>query len=444
MKIKRIKVEKLFGLEDNDFDIECYPKGYVTILYAFNGVGKTTLLRLIDAVLSVKMHILDSIAFKKIEIYFDGDEILAVEKLGDYKNKFTETKCKDLYVSPANIPVYPIKYVIKTDKGIREYYLKLSEGFTAEVKRNPEITVGEINEIKEIKIERRIEAIKKGEQIKLANVNEDDLEKRPVNPLLFEYDAYIFFDLNDLRVFRDDSYELILQNYHSNLMLSNKQFDIQPRSDLDPSFEMFRNYPPSLDDLYLTDGQNDFILYLNQKLKNENKDSSYEKQIPIVQDKTKKICEIIKNRFRSNRNSEELKLFNKLLNETFGYIYKTIEFDEQKGLKVVPIYKGDPELDVMKLSSGEKKLIIILYNLLFEFKAPGKENAQSIILIDEPETSLHIEWQSHIIEGLLEICKKFDIQIILTTHSPEIVGEYDELTTKLISERFKYERFFKI
>ena len=54
MKIKNIKVTKLFDLKGNNFDIDLYPKSPVSIIFALNGVGKTSLIRLVDAALPEK------------------------------------------------------------------------------------------------------------------------------------------------------------------------------------------------------------------------------------------------------------------------------------------------------------------------------------------------------------------------------------------------------
>ena len=85
MKITQIKIFELFGLIKNDFELPCnIKKDFIehdlTIYHAYNGTGKTTLLRLTDAVLNVKLQVLDSIPFKKIELFLDDDSIISVEK----------------------------------------------------------------------------------------------------------------------------------------------------------------------------------------------------------------------------------------------------------------------------------------------------------------------------------------------------------------------------
>ena len=66
------------------------------------------------------------------------------------------------------------------------------------------------------------------------------------------------------------------------------------------------------------------------------------------------------------------------------------------------------------LSSGEQHEIILLYELLF-LAQPG-----DLVLIDEPELSLHIEWQLAFLEDLRSVIKTSNIDILMATHSPAI------------------------
>jgi len=82
-------------------------------------------------------------------------------------------------------------------------------------------------------------------------------------------------------------------------------------------------------------------------------------------------------------------------------------------------------LDLEKLSSGEQHQLVMLYELLF--RATGN----SLILIDEPELSLHVAWQAQFVKDLEETAKLSDFRAILATHSPEIVGDRWDLTVAL-------------
>lgn len=73
-------------------------------------------------------------------------------------------------------------------------------------------------------------------------------------------------------------------------------------------------------------------------------------------------------------------------------------------------------IDVTLLSSGEQHEVVLLYNLIFE--VPDS----SILLVDEPENSLHVAWQQMIISDLMQIAKIKKLQLIVATHSPTIVS----------------------
>ena len=66
-----------------------------------------------------------------------------------------------------------------------------------------------------------------------------------------------------------------------------------------------------------------------------------------------------------------------------------------------------------KLSSGEKQMLVILLTVLIQDLQPG------VLFMDEPEASLHIEWQQQIIRRVRDMNP--NVQIILTTHSPAVI-----------------------
>lgn len=75
-----------------------------------------------------------------------------------------------------------------------------------------------------------------------------------------------------------------------------------------------------------------------------------------------------------------------------------------------------------QLSSGEKQMLIILLTVLLQNRQPF------VLLMDEPEVSLHIEWQQALVGLVLDLNPQ--TQIILTTHSPAVImdGWADHVT----------------
>jgi predicted ATP-dependent endonuclease of OLD family len=76
---------------------------------------------------------------------------------------------------------------------------------------------------------------------------------------------------------------------------------------------------------------------------------------------------------------------------------------------------GDKEINAYQLSSGEKQILVILLTVLVQ------DNKPSILLMDEPEISLHIEWQRKLIQYVRELNP--NAQVIVATHSPDIVPD---------------------
>ena len=107
----------------------------------------------------------------------------------------------------------------------------------------------------------------------------------------------------------------------------------------------------------------------------------------------------------------------KEINEIFEILDLDIKISGiSKNAKSIPIFtnsSGD-KFDINELSSGEKQLF--LRTLAIRMLNP--EN--SIILIDEPELSLHPKWQQRIVDVYRKIGK--NNQIIIATHSPHILG----------------------
>ncbi len=102
--------------------------------------------------------------------------------------------------------------------------------------------------------------------------------------------------------------------------------------------------------------------------------------------------------------------FIKSLNEIFKESDKIVSFNEAMELEF--LFKNE-KLSFVNLSSGERQII---YTLL-KVAIATKNNA--LILMDEPEISLHLSWQEKLITQIRTINP--DSQLIIVTHSPAIV-----------------------
>ena len=103
--------------------------------------------------------------------------------------------------------------------------------------------------------------------------------------------------------------------------------------------------------------------------------------------------------------------FQDMVDELFSYTHKKID---RKSNDIV-FYQNGERLLPYKLSSGEKQMLVILLTVLV------RDNDCCVLFMDEPEASLHIEWQQKLIGMIRELNP--NVQLILTTHSPAVIME---------------------
>jgi predicted ATPase len=112
------------------------------------------------------------------------------------------------------------------------------------------------------------------------------------------------------------------------------------------------------------------------------------------------------------------KQFQDLVDELFAATGKTIVRESNE----IAFNQYGEVLQPYMLSSGEKQILVIMLTALVQ------ENRPSVMLMDEPEISLHIEWQQRLITLVRTLNP--NTQIILCTHSPAIImdGWMDAVT----------------
>ncbi|MDR4955366.1 AAA family ATPase [Bacillus sonorensis] len=140
-------------------------------------------------------------------------------------------------------------------------------------------------------------------------------------------------------------------------------------------------------------------------------------EIEVIASRQKKRIDFLKKNL-----AHVLDSINYLLKDT----NKQIRFNEEEN-KLVFLNSDNPneELDLTLLSSGEKQIVIFfVFSLTSQFRIKDK-----VLLIDEPELSLHVEWQSKLLDLLME--NNNSSQIIIATHSPDVIGDYKEYCSEV-------------
>lgn len=125
---------------------------------------------------------------------------------------------------------------------------------------------------------------------------------------------------------------------------------------------------------------------------------------------------------------EKINIFQNIISAHLTF--KTLKIDLKSGMKVED--EAGRTVPLNSLSSGEQHELVIIYDLLF------RVSDNSLILIDEPELSLHVAWQKKFITDLQQIQKLRPLTVAIATHSPQIINDRWDLVTELdggLSER---------
>ena len=103
-------------------------------------------------------------------------------------------------------------------------------------------------------------------------------------------------------------------------------------------------------------------------------------------------------------------LFVKIMNEFFAESGKKIDISKSK-----PDFelKSGKHISMYDLSSGEKQILYIMLKVLLQ------EKQNYIVFMDEPELSLHVDWQEKLIDKILQLNP--NCQLVIATHSPSLL-----------------------
>lgn len=107
--------------------------------------------------------------------------------------------------------------------------------------------------------------------------------------------------------------------------------------------------------------------------------------------------------------SRQKQLFQDMIDQLFETTGKTIIRTENE----IRFQQYHEILKPYQLSSGEKQMLVILLTVLVEDLQP------TVLFMDEPEVSMHFDWQKQLIDLILQLNP--NVQIILTTHSPAVI-----------------------
>ncbi|MBR2253394.1 MAG: AAA family ATPase [Prevotella sp.] len=138
----------------------------------------------------------------------------------------------------------------------------------------------------------------------------------------------------------------------------------------------------------------------------------------VNQDKGLRACSPEHQRSARQGDKERRALLYDIIDKLFSATHKTVDREKKE---FTLLFYGEP-IDLKVLSSGEKQMLTILLAVYLE------NGEHYVLFMDEPEVSLHVEWQKQLISIIRQLNP--NVQIILSTHSPAMImdGWMDKVT----------------
>lgn len=434
LRVTEIGVRGLFGMYDHTIKLNNDER--ITIIHGPNGVGKTVLLRLTSAVLNGRYTKSVKVPFDEFYVLFNDEEKIGLKKsetgteffLISKNGKRSSTLAENLDVKRLAVLIgKEVPYLRQMDDELwmdRRTEEMISSSDVVErhadllPNSNLDKVFKKIPKLRELQKKLKAHLIETQRLIKFSSSRlMNRVTPRNVQSIVDTVTEYSL-DLQErieksLADYGRES-QLLDQSFPQRLI----QFSKEPKS-INEIKSDFADIDKQRDDLkkigLLVDDVSAAQFDLNKI--NEN-------QRPVmtlyIEDTQKKL-----NTLKNLARRVDILLNN--INAKFKLTNKFINIDRKSGLMVK--INNDDELSLEVLSSGEQHEIVLLYDLLF------KTEKNALVMIDEPELSLHVSWQKSFVKDLLEIIKIAEFDVILATHSPYIVGKYSNLMVALTSDQ---------
>lgn len=360
--LSEIKIEGLYGLYSYTLDLRSDRNPYCFVTGS-NGYGKTTLLRMLDALYTRDFIKLSSIEFDTLQLKFQDGYYIRMNQHREYDDDSSSDE------------VEPNKVILT---------------FTSQNENDP--SSKEIYEW----------ASDSAEGVKLNNMT----AYLASHPIYFITDKRLFKGGNE-----DEPLESRIQSFMQKLQLDlNTRLQqgmmdtLGPISKDEYEKEMVR-LKPLIDDI------------VGYELVNGN-------PVPPFSEERSALCHTcivaLDKALEGNvigriANLDALRI----VIENYSFANKHLELSPYFGFR----FRADDEMESLlsfeQLSSGEKHIMLMNYDVLFDLED------ETLVLIDEPELSFHIEWQGQFMANLKEmVAARKDLQFIICTHAPEMFG-YD-------------------
>lgn len=433
MKLRKLRINGLFGHFNHEIK---FHDDNITILTAPNGYGKTICLKVIDSIFNRRLSFLCDLQFSSIELYTSNGTLeIKKENIDEQPHTITlghsdETECysysggfelsknkKSMSIIDAHVPflhrVGPGEWedhrsdeILSYDEVIENFSEYLPNEFTQNNYPQWFISFSDSLNAHFVQDQRLI-------QRKFSNHHRSGRKQNFVDTI--EKYASELSELIRASGFESSHVSQQLDTtFPVRLLTNDRRFIPKSADELKIELEAIVSKRSDLSSFNLLSSEQHLPA---MKVLEEIKDEDRKVLTLYVEDtyaKLESYDEIYK----------KIELFSRILNKK-RLSFKKIKIDAEKGFH----FETDEEraLKLTQLSSGEQHQVVLLYELIFK----TKKNV--LVLIDEPEISLHVAWQKEFLKDLEEIVKIQNMPVVIATHSPQIIDGKWELTVDLES-----------
>jgi len=436
MKINSIKIDKLFGIFD--YDISFSENENVLIITGPNGFGKTMILNILFNLFNKRFLFFYKLIFEKITLQLDEEISIVINR-----------------ITNDNKPIISFVFLQNGKKiDTFDYTTKIE----SELERNIQkyLPVGRVSE--NTWIDHRSDRILSFEDLvnEYADLLPEKLSKNlprikseKVNEILNSLHVHLIreqrlFKKMDKGVFRsgvprlerpyreEKEQTIMMESIQSYAKELKQTITIISQESFKQTQALDSSYPDRLINETNRLSEDEYTLRFNDlKIKQDKLTEfglyeSKQKLLAYSKDDSKALSVYLKD-FENKLSVfddllEKLELFTNILNER-RFTFKSIAISREKGFFFKTI--NGKELELNQLSSGEQHEVVLLYELIFNVQP------NTLVLIDEPEISLHVTWQKEFLNDLLRIIKIQSIQVLIATHSPSIINSRWDLAYNL-------------
>ena len=386
--LKSVKIKGLYGYINKNIDF----LENETYLVGSNGSGKSSILRIIDAFFSKNINFFETLDCENIIFKFENQDKNYEVSL-EWKEEIFFNKTLEDFENKKKCYIYDLKNIKKKDNKKKLEIIKENEKILEVIRENKKM----------------LDEVQEGSALGKKSVKKK-LSQENLKYFNFMFNFFNFYNKinNDNKEVMELSREYLKNLFEDDTILSlGIEYPNEKKSYIEKLnyIEKLKNSITSLPESKI------------DKILDELFPSRVIKKIWGKKGKEYLLAEIetINNKMKVNLFSKKVEKYIETINSFLIHSGKKVYFEKKEANFYLRLLKRKKIIDIEFLSSGEIEILNLCTQLFF--------NEKKIIIIDEPEKSLHLEWQilfGKIIDTILEYDN--DLQIIIATHSPFIVS----------------------